>query len=253
MGIPLTREGASKGEYCMQGRQNQGNDAWDRERSTAARLAALNARVNSQGTGKHKPIVTSTSEHRAIPKPPPHRPHLDARPEMPRAPRPEYQPPKPKKRRPVLIVLGAIVAIIVIIAFVLIFSLINAINQSAGPATTAVNFLSSVSNKDYKGAYQYLGSGVTLRINQDEFTTQAGNLDTQDGAITNYTEVAGSAAINNNIQSYTYTITREKMSKTYALTLLLRQDPNDNNWKIVDYGTKCYDTTGCGMTLAPTP
>jgi len=237
----------------MQGRPNQENDTWDRE-STAARLTALhNARANAQRTGPHRPISTSTSEHRVIPKPPPHRPHVDARPEMPRAPRPQRETPQPKRMRPLFIVLGSIVAIITIIAFVIIFSLINAIGQGAGPATTAADFLSSVSNKDYKGAYQYLGSGVTLSVNQDEFTTKAKNLDNQHGAITNYSEVAGSATRNNNTQSFTYTITREKMSKTYTLTLVLQQDPNDGNtWKIVDYGTSCNETTGCGRTLGPT-
>lgn len=229
----------------MQGRPNQGNEAWNRERSTAARLAALKAisqgtgqhRPISQGTGKYRPISTSTGEHRAIPQPPPNRRHLDSRPELPRVPRPERQPTQFKRMRPLFIVMGASVAIIAIIAFVVVFSLVNALNQAAGPNATTADFVSSLSTQNYENAYHDLGPAIKIRINLQEFTQQAQALDQRYGVITSAPEVDGSATVNNNTESFTYTITRAKMTKPYKLTITLQQDPNDNNsWKIVNYG-----------------
>jgi hypothetical protein len=178
---------------------------------------------------------------------------LASRPEKTqRAPRPQHRTQQPRKMHRLLIVLGTVVAIITIISFVIVFLLVGAINQSTGPTMTAVNFLSSVSNKNYRDAYQYLAPGVTIRINPDEFTRKAGELDNQYGAITNYHENAGSAIVKNNTQSFTYTITRDKLSKTYPLTLILQQDPNDSNiWKVVDYGTDCNATHCNTTTLGP--
>jgi hypothetical protein len=219
------------------GRPDQGNESWDRERLTAARLAALNGRATSQGTGKHRAISTSTGEYRAIPQRPPSMPqHLNSPPEIPRVARPQ-RPTTSRSMRPRLIILGAIATIIAIFVFVIFSLLVSAINQSTGPAMTATHFLSSLSSSNYKDAYQDLGPGVTIRLNQDDFTKQMGNLDGQYGAITDYTEVDGSATVKNNTQSFAYTITRAKLSKPYQLTLTLQQNPNDNNtWKIVDYG-----------------
>jgi hypothetical protein len=140
--------------------------------------------------------------------------------------------------RPRLIILGAIAAIIAIIIFVIVSLLVGAINQNTGPAITAADFLSSLSNKNYDNAYQDLGPAVTIRLNRQEFTKQAQDLDQRYGAITNYAEVDGSATVNNNAYSFTYTITRANLSKPYKLTLTLQQDQGDNNtWKVVAYGT----------------
>ena len=229
------------------GQPDRGNESWDRERLTAARLAALNGRSASQETGKHRPISTSTGEYRAIPQRPPNMPYVDENPERRRVPRPDYQPKTRRKLPPKFIMLAATVAIIAIFAcaifgFLVSSFLVGAINQSAGPALTATNFLSALSSKNYTGAYQYLGPGVTIRLNQNDFVQQTQAVDNQYGVITNYTEVNNSATVQNNTESFTFTITRAKMSKPYKLTLSLQQDENDNNWKIVDYG----------QTLGPT-
>jgi hypothetical protein len=226
----------------MQRRPDPGNESWDRERVTAARLAALKGtRASLQGTGKYRAISSATGKHGAIPTRPPDMPHLDlaSRPDTtPRAPRPQHQTSQPGKRRRLIIVLGAIVAIIAIISFVLVFLLVSAVNQNAGPATTTTDFLSALSSKSYDNAYQDLGPAVTIRLNREDFTKQAQDLDQRYGAITDYKEVPDSAKFNNNTESFTYTITRQNWSKPYTLTITLQQDPNDNNnWKIVDYGT----------------
>lgn len=205
-------------------------------------------RVVSQGTGKHKAILTSTSEHRAIPQRPPGMPHVDENPEKRRVPRPEYPPKRPRRMRPLLIILGAIIASCVIFAIVIVALLVGAINQSAGPTSTAVDFVSSIATQNYDNAYQDLGPAVTIRINRQEFSQKAKDADQQNGVITDYKE--DSAAMQNNTRSFTYIITRK--NKSYKLTIILQQDVNDsNNWKVVDYGTNCY-ATGCyGTTLGP--
>ena len=217
------------------GRPDQGNESWDRERLTAARLAALNGRVNSQGTGKHRAISTSTGEYRAIPQRPPNMPqHLDTPPGIPRVARPQRRT-QPVRMRPRLIILGSIAAIIAIFAFVIFTLLAGALNQSAGPSTTAVDFVSSLSTQNYDNAYQDLSTGLKIQHNRQEFTQQAQVIDQQYGKITDYTD-AGSATLNNNSWTFTYNITREKLSKPYKLTLTLYQDANDKTWKVDNYG-----------------
>ena len=238
------------------GRPDKGNESWDRERLTATRLAALNGRVTSPRTGKHRAISTTTGEYRAMPQRPPNMPHVNENPERRRVPRPEYQPKQPRRLRPrLIIILGAIAAIIAVIVFVIFSTLLGAIYQNAGPATTTTHFLSSISTpgQSYNDAYRDLGPAVTIRINRQDFTQQAQALDTQYGAITSYSESDGSATVNNNTESFTYTITRAKSSKSYKLTILLQRDPNDSNsWKIVDYGVNCNATACYGTTLGPT-
>lgn len=229
----------------MRRQPDRGNGPWDQERPPAARLAELNdARVRSQATGKHRAISTPTGEHRAIPKRPPGMPqHLDAPPETTlRAPRPERTPKKmPKKtRRPLIIVLGAIAAIFVIIISAIVILLVTASNQASEPAQVAAHFVSSLAAQKYDDAYNDLGPSVNLRGKPKltDFQLQATGLDNTEGQITNYQENNGSSNLNSdNTWSFTYTITRAKM--TYNLTITVKQlDPNDNNsWKIVSYAT----------------
>jgi hypothetical protein len=231
----------------MQGRPGQGSESWDREKSATARLAALNGtskhRAISQGTDRFKAISTATSEHRAIPQRPPNMPRLDIPPETPRAPRPQRQTTPPKKTHRLLIVMGSIVAVIAIIAFVIVFLLVNAISQGAGPAASTADFLTSLSSKNYEQAYKDLGPAITIRLNQQEFQQQAQAVDQQYGTIKDYPEVSGSSNTNGeNTESFTYAITRTKMTKPYNLTIILQQDPYDNTWKIVDYGTSLGPT-----------
>ncbi|HZR39355.1 MAG TPA: hypothetical protein VFB12_04520, partial [Ktedonobacteraceae bacterium] len=86
-------------------------------------------------------------------------------------------------------------------------------------------------------AYQDLGPAITLHLSLQQFTQQAQNLDRCYGPITTYPEVQDSATNQGNSQSYTYNISRSKLTKPYQLRLTLQQDPDaNNNWKIVDYG-----------------
>jgi hypothetical protein len=225
----------------MQGRPAQGNESWDRERSATAKRAALNGtnkqRAILQKTDRHRAILTSTSEHRAIPQRPPHMPHVNTPPEAPRAPRPQRQMAQPRRTHRLLIIMGTLVAVIAIFAFVIVILLGNAINQSAGPAVSTADFLSALSSKNYDEAYKDLGPAITIRLNLQEFKQQAQMADQHYGTINDYSEVNGSAIVKNNTESFTYTITRTKLSKPYKLTITLQQDTNDNTWKIVDYGT----------------
>jgi hypothetical protein len=118
-----------------------------------------------------------------------------------------------------------------------IYNLINGINASAGAATAAGNFLTALSSRNYDQAYQYLGPAITLSLQKEQFTQQAQNLDRCYGPIKNYTEVQGSANNQGSSQGYSYTITREKLAKTYDLRLTFQQDQFDpNTWKVTDYG-----------------
>ncbi len=59
-----------------------------------------------------------------------------------------------------------------------------------------------------------------------------------------FNEVPGSAntSTDNTTQSYTYDVTRNKLTKTYKLTLTLQKDP-DGNWDITSYGGDLGPTT----------
>jgi len=118
-----------------------------------------------------------------------------------------------------------------------LYNLFNGISASAGAATTAGNFLTALSSRNYDQAYQYLGPAITLSMQKDQFTQQAQTLDSCYGAVKNYTEVQGSAVNQGNNQSYSYTITREKLTNTYTMHITIQQDQYDpNTWKITDYG-----------------
>jgi hypothetical protein len=243
----------------MQGRPDRGNESWKRDTSDTDKLAALLAskrRATLQGTGKHRAISTSTGEYR-VPQRPPDMRHLDSRPDTPRVPRPQRRLAPSRRKRPFLIVMGSIVAIMVIIVFAIGILLVSAVNQSAGPTKTAVNFLSSITSpgQDYEAAFDDLGPAITIRINREAFITRAKGLDKQHGAIIDFREVANSALVKDNTRSFAYTITRDKPdSKPYKLTLILQEAPADsNNWKIVDYGINCHETGCYGTTLGPTP
>jgi len=118
-----------------------------------------------------------------------------------------------------------------------LYNLISGINATNGAATTAGKLLAALSSRNYDQAYQDLGPAITLSLQKEQFTQQAQNLDRCYGAIKNYTEVQGSANNQGSSQSYSYTITREKLSKTYDLHLTFQQDQYDpNTWKLTDYG-----------------
>ena len=210
----------------MQGQPGKNNKSWernwenDRERLTEARLAAIKA----------------TSQHRAIPQRPPGMTRLEAPPDTPRVARPQRQAISASKVRRRTIVLGSVFAIAAIIACAVGVLLGSGMLQSSGPATTVNDFFNRVSSNNYEQAYQDLGPAITIRLNQQDFTKQARGLDQRYGPITDYKEVANSAINQDSSQSYTFTITRSKLTKPYNLRITLQQDLNEG-WKISDYGT----------------
>jgi hypothetical protein len=108
--------------------------------------------------------------------------------------------------------------------------------QSSGPAATINDFFNAISSNNDEQAYQDLGPAITIRLNQQDFTKQAQDLDQRYGPITDYKEVANSATTQDASQSYMFTIKRSKLTKPYNLRIILQQDPNEG-WKISDYGT----------------
>lgn len=217
----------------MQGQPGKNNKSWERDwgsertKLTEARLAAIKA----------------TGQHRAIPQRPAGMTRLTAPPDTPRVARPQRQTIAPDKVRRRIIFLGSIFAIAAIIACVIGILLGKGMLQSSGPAATVNDFFNAVSSNNYEQAYQDLGPAITIRLNQQDFTKQAQALDQRYGPITDYKEVTNSATSQDNSQSYTFTITRSKLTKSYNLRITLQQDLNEG-WKITDYGTSLGPAIG---------
>jgi hypothetical protein len=142
-----------------------------------------------------------------------------------------------------MIILGGIFAVAAIIASTVGILLASGILQSRGPAVTVNDFFNAASSKNYEQAYQDLGPTITIRINQQDFTKQAQDLDQRYGPIIDYKEVANSATTQDTSQSYLFTIKRNKLTKPYNLRIVLQQDPNEG-WKITDYGTSLGPRVG---------
>jgi hypothetical protein len=195
----------------------------------------------NEGTSKHQAIQEvisqKTSEFRALPKRPPGMAHVDTPPEMPRAPRPTREQPRPQNLRKRILILGGLAIVLAIIACTVGSLLASGLSNSSGPSVAAVDFLSSMNTRNYAQAYKDLGPAITIRISQDQFTRQAQVVDTCYGPIKSYAEVPNSAKDQDNSQSYTYTISREKNAKKlpYKLQLTLQKDPDDGTWKVTDY------------------
>ncbi len=204
----------------MQGRQGPGEGPMDRP--SEPRLPSLNG----------------TSKHRTIPQRPPGMARLETAPEIPRVPRPQREPVRPGKLRKRMFVLGAGFAVAAVIAGIIGYLIGLGLTSSSGPVTVTVDFLTALSNTDYRKAYMDLGPAITILTTPEQFEAQAQALDRCYGPITNYTEVADSGTNQNNIQSYAYTITRSKLSQKYQIRLKLQQNSQqkDSKWEIIDYG-----------------
>jgi hypothetical protein len=206
----------------MQGRPGGGYEPGDRP--SARRIASSN------GTGKQP----------AIPQRPPGMARVNRPSTIPRVARPQREVAEPRRSRRSLIIITGILAVIGVFACIgsyALYNLFNGISASAGASTTTGNFLTALSSRNYDQAYQYLGPAITLSMQKDQFTQQAQSLDRCYGAVKNYTEVQGSANNQGNNQSYSYTITREKLTNTYTMRITIQQDQYDPNiWKITDYG-----------------
>ncbi len=213
----------------MQGRQGKGYDPWDR--SSSELLAAAN------GSGKQ----------RAIPQRPPRMARIDHPPQTPRVSRPQRQNRQPKSWRRRLLILALVFVACGLLAGGIGYALVNyfaGIGSSAGAANTATDFLLALKDQNYDQAYNDLDASITISLTKDAFKQMAQADDQCYGPVTDFSEKAGSAttSADDNIQSYTYDVTRSKSPKTYPLTLTLQKDPN-GNWNITKYGND----------LGPTP
>ena len=88
--------------------------------------------------------------------------------------------------------------------------------------------------KSYEQAYNDLDATITVETTQNDFTQQARAYDNCYGTVTNYSEVANSATVQGTTQSYSYTITRSKLTTPYTLRLTLQQDKY-GSWKVISY------------------
>lgn len=222
----------------MQGRQGRGKDPWDRP--ARDRNAALN------GSGKQ----------RTSPQRPPGMARLDTPPAVQRVTRPQRQQKPPRSRRRRLLIALIALGIGAMLVFIIAYGLVNyfiGIGNSAGPANTAADFLVNLKSQTYDQAYQDLDATITGTLHPQDFQTMAQANDRCYGPIMDFNEVSGSAVVSadGNTQSFTYTMTRGKLSKPYSLTLTLQKDPNDPNskWDI----TKFVDGSGAQNDLGPTP
>ena len=222
----------------MQGRQGRGKDPWDRP--SRDRNAALN------GSGKQ----------RTSPQRPPGMARLDTPPAVQRVTRPQRQQKPPRSRRRRLLIALIALGIGAMLVFIIAYGLVNyfiGIENSAGPANTAADFLVNLKSQTYDQAYQDLDATITGTLHPQDFQAMAQANDRCYGPIMDFNEVSGSAVVSadGNTQSFTYTMTRGKLSKPYSLTLTLQKDPNDPNskWDI----TKFVDGSGTPNDLGPTP
>jgi hypothetical protein len=207
----------------MQGGQRQGGEPGDK--LSGRRAASLN------GTGKVP----------AISKRPPGTFRVDQPPPTPRVARPQRDSSSRTMRR-TLFVLGIALLICVVLACFFgyaVFNYFNGLNVSSGPAGVADDFLKSISGPqpDYDQAYKDLGTVITIQMSPDQFKQQAQNIDRCYGLVTNYSEVANSAIVQANSESFSYNITRSKSTRMYQLHLTLQQEQDGSNvWRITQYG-----------------
>ena len=185
--------------------------------------------------------VNGRGKHRAIPQRPPGMTRVDQPPPARRVARPQYQAPTTKNRRRRFFWLGAIFIICGLLACAIGYAavnIINAANTASGGASAAADFLAALSSRNYDEAYSDLGAAITVAMTPEEFKQQAINDDNCYGPITNYTQVPGSASVNDSVhtQSYTYSITRQKLKQPYQLRLTLREDTTTGNWAVTSYG-----------------
>jgi hypothetical protein len=208
--------------------QEPGQHGGQWEKGPTGRIASLN------GTGKHRPIPQRPPGMARVSKPPQSS-------KMPRIarPRPDEAPRLGTRRR--LIFIGAIIIVCAVLACVaggVVTNYLNGLNASSSAASTAGDFTSSLSSQNYAQAYKDLGASITIQMAQDEFVQRAQTDDRCYGQITKISEVPNSATSQGNSQSYSYDITRSKLSKPYQLRLTLQQDQGGTDtWKIMNYGS----------------
>ncbi|MGH2506146.1 MAG: hypothetical protein ACRDHZ_01790 [Ktedonobacteraceae bacterium] len=209
----------------MQGRQGQGangQNPLDRSATAGHRFSDL------------------TGRQPAIPQRPPGmaRTRIDQTPTTPRVARPQREESKVRRPRTwrgwgLLLVMGVVLVLVIYGATNFVIAA-----NAALPSATAVNgFLSNLKSGDYDDAYNMLSATVVLQLSKNDFKNMAQADDHCYGQVTDYNEVDGSATsiADGTIQSYTYTVTRSKLSKPYQLTLTLQKDAT-GDWNITNYG-----------------
>ncbi len=217
----------------MQGRQGRGKDPWDR--------TSRDSNDDLNGSGKQ----------RAAPQRPPRMARLDTPPAVQRVARPQRQGKPPKSRRRRVLIALIVLAIGAMLVFVVAYGLVNyfiGIGNSAGPANTAADFLVNLESQSYDQAYKDLDAVITGTLHPADFQNMAQADDRCYGPVKDFNEVSGSATVSpdGNTQSFTYTMTRSKLTKTYPLTLTL-QKGSDGTWDI----TKFVDGAGIANDLGP--
>lgn len=230
----------------MQGGQGRGGrekDPLDHSKTGGYNLSERMEQFRETGgTGAYRlSDLTASGRQPAMPKRPPGMTHLDQPPPTPRVARPrkEIQARKSKTWKWWAGVgCASIVGLIVI--GMLVYAVTNfflAASVSAGSATTATDFLASLQVANYDQAYTDLSASVTVQLSRSDFKQMALADDHCYGQVTDYNEVSGSAVTSpdGNTQSFTYTMTRSKLAKSYPLQLTLQKSAA-GDWNITNYG-----------------
>lgn len=205
----------------MQGRKGQDNEPWERISSQR------DPTVSGNGTGKR----------RAIPQRPPGMRHLDQPPPTPRVTRPAREKPRPRSWRRRVLIFGGLFLIFGILACGIGYAIVNllgGLNAASAPAATATDFFSSLSTQNYDQAYNDLAANIVAQTDPTTFKQQAQDADTTCGRVTNYVLAPNGSTLQDNTWSFSYNVTRAKLSKPYTLTVTLRQD-SQGNWRVTSY------------------
>jgi hypothetical protein len=194
-----------------------------------------------RGANANSDALNGSGKQRVVPQRPPGLARVDTPPAVPRVNRPQRQTKPPRSFRRRLLIFVGVLALLGILTFVVVYGVTNffiSVGSSSGAASTAGDFLANLQTQNYDQAYQDLDATLTVQIQQTDFARMAQADDKCYGTVTDYSEVAGSAttSADGNTQSFTYTMTRTRLSKTYPLTLTLHKD-TDGTWDITSYGT----------------
>lgn len=234
----------------MQGQRGQeGNERKPPDRSMTGKYSVPDRLEQYRETGKTGAYRLSelSGQQRAIPKRPSGMTYVDRPLSTPRVARPQI-PNRERKPKTWRWWTGALLisAFVIVGVGMLAYGATNlflAASVSAGSASAAGNFLSSLQDANYDQAYDYLAPTLTVQMSRSDFKQMALADDHCYGQITDYSEVDNSAVTRaDGSQSFTYTMTRSKLTRPYQLQLTLQKDAT-GDWSITSYGND----------LGPTP
>lgn len=230
----------------MQGRQGhggKGKDPLDRSATGGYNLSErMETFRETGGTGAYRlSDLKPSGPQRAVPKRPPGITHLDQPPPTPRVARPSREIGERKSKTwRWWAGVGCFSVVGLVVVGMLVYAATNfflAASVSAGSASTATDFLASLQSADYDQAYNDLSAAMTVQLSRGDFKQMALTDDHCYGRVTDYSEVSGSAttSTDGNRQSFTYTMTREKLTKPYQMQLSLQKNAS-GDWDITSYG-----------------